>query len=121
MREIPRQRFGFQAQAVIDVDTLGGYGILPMKNHAVHKSQLSRLRRAHGQVEGVIRMVKEERYCVDILTQLRAARAALRRVEQAVLREHAEHCIAGAAQSKKPKEAKAKLAELFRALERYAD
>lgn len=92
-----------------------------MSEHASHKAQLPRLKRARGQVDGVIRMIEGERYCVDVLTQLRAARAALRRVEQAVLREHAEHCIAGAAQSRKPKEAEAKLEELFAALERYAD
>lgn len=92
-----------------------------MSQHATHKSQLPRLKRARGQVDGVIRMIEEERYCVDVLTQLRAARAALRRVEQAVLREHAEHCIAGAAQSRKPGEAEEKLEELFQALGRYAD
>ena len=92
-----------------------------MSRHATHKSQLPRLKRARGQVDGVIRMIEEERYCVDVLTQLRAARAALRRVEQAVLREHAEHCIAGATQSKKPRDAEEKLEELFRALDRYAD
>lgn len=92
-----------------------------MSEHASHKSQLPRLKRARGQVDGVIRMIESERYCVDILTQLRAARSALRRVEQAVLREHAGHCVAGAAQSKKPAEAEARLEELFQALERYAD
>lgn len=92
-----------------------------MPDYATHKSQLPRLKRIHGQVDGIIRMIESERYCVDILTQLRAARAALRRVEQAVLREHTEHCIAGATQSKKPKETEEKLEELFQALERYAD
>lgn len=92
-----------------------------MNRHAFHKSQLPRLKRARGQVDGIIRMVEGERYCVDILTQLRAARSALRRVEQAVLREHAEHCVAGAVQSSKGREAEAKLEELFQALERYAD
>lgn len=92
-----------------------------MNGHASHKAQLPHLKRARGQVDGVIRMIEGERYCVDVLTQLRAARAALRRVEQAVLREHVEHCIAGAAQTRKPKEAEAKLEELFHALERYTD
>jgi len=92
-----------------------------MAAHATHKSQLTRLKRIHGQVAGLIRMVEDERYCVDILTQLRAARAALRKVEQAVLREHAEHCITGAAGSSRRTESAAKLEELFRALDRYAD
>ena len=92
-----------------------------MSDHGNHKSQLPRLNRVRGQVDGIIRMIESERYCVDVLTQLRAARAALRRVEQAVLREHAEHCVAGAAKASQPAEAEARLQELFEALERYAD
>ncbi len=64
--------------------------------HAHHTDQLSRLHRVEGQVRGITRMVEEKRYCVDILTQLRAVRAALRKVEQGVLRQHVEHCVAGA-------------------------
>ena len=92
-----------------------------MSQHASHKTQLPRLNRVRGQVDGIIRMIESERYCVDVLTQLRAARAALRRVEQAVLREHAEHCVAGAAEASQPDQAQAKLQELFEALERYGD
>ena len=92
-----------------------------MSQHATHKTQLPRLKRVRGQVDGIIRMIEGERYCVDVLTQLRAARAALRRVEQAVLREHTEHCVAGAAGASQPGEAQAKLQELFEALERYGD
>jgi DNA-binding FrmR family transcriptional regulator len=50
--------------------------------HARHTGQLPRLRRIEGQVRGLVRMVESERYCVDILTQIRAARAALKRVEE---------------------------------------
>ena len=64
--------------------------------HAEHTDQLKRLRRIEGQVRGLVRMVEEKRYCVEILTQIRAARAALRRVEEGVLREHALHCVAEA-------------------------
>jgi CsoR family transcriptional regulator, copper-sensing transcriptional repressor len=92
-----------------------------MSDHGSHKTQLPRLKRVRGQVDGIIRMVEGERYCVDVLTQLRAARAALRRVEQAVLREHAEHCVTGAAKASQPAEAQARLQELFEALERYGD
>lgn len=89
--------------------------------HASHRAQLPRLRRVQGQLAGIVRMVEEERYCIDILTQIRAARAALRKVEQAVLREHAEHCIAGSAAAGSPGEARARLEELFEALARFAD
>lgn len=88
--------------------------------HASHKSQLERLKRIHGQVGGLTRMVEEERYCGDILTQLRAVQAALRGVEQEVLRNHIQHCVAGAAASGDGTERDAKLAELFEILKRFA-
>jgi DNA-binding FrmR family transcriptional regulator len=61
------------------------------------KEDLSRrLRRIGGQVSGVERMVAEERYCIDILTQISAVRSALDRVAIEVLDDHARHCVAGA-------------------------
>jgi len=88
--------------------------------HASHKSQLDRLSRIHGQVAGLMRMVEEERYCADILTQLRAAQAALRRVEQEVLQNHIEHCVAGAVESGNQRQRDAKLGELFDILKRFS-
>jgi DNA-binding FrmR family transcriptional regulator len=89
--------------------------------HARHIGQLERLRRIEGQVGGLVRMVEEERYCVDILTQIRAARAALRRVEEAVLREHVEHCVAAAIRSGDPAEQKTKVDELLDVVGRFSD
>jgi DNA-binding FrmR family transcriptional regulator len=89
--------------------------------HARHTGQLERLRRIEGQVGGLVRMVEEERYCVDILTQLRAARAALRRVEEAVLREHVEHCVAHAIRSGDSAEQKTKVDELLDVVGRFSD
>jgi len=66
-------------------------------------------------------MVEQERYCVDILTQIRAARAALRRVEEAVLREHVEHCVAQAIRSGDAAEQKAKVDELLEVVGRFSD
>ncbi len=54
---------------------------------------LRRLKRIEGQVRGIARMVEEDRYCVDILNQAAAARAALRAVERLVIADHATHCI----------------------------
>jgi DNA-binding FrmR family transcriptional regulator len=56
----------------------------------------NRLRRISGQVGGLERMVGEERYCIDILTQISATQAALDRVALALLSEHAHHCVVGA-------------------------
>jgi CsoR family transcriptional regulator, copper-sensing transcriptional repressor len=54
---------------------------------------VKRLSRIEGQVRGLSRMVEEDRYCIDIVTQISAVRAALRRVEQEVLRDHIGHCV----------------------------
>jgi len=89
--------------------------------HARHTGQLERLRRVEGQIGGLVRMVEQGRYCVDILTQIRAARAALRRVEEAVLREHVEHCVAQAIRSGDAADQKAKVDELLGVLARFAD
>ena len=89
-------------------------------SHPSHKSQLDRLRRISGQVAGLQKMVEEERYCADILTQLRAVQAALRRVEQEVLQSHIEHCVAGAVESGNHRQRDAKLGELFEILKRFS-
>ncbi len=62
-----------------------------------HLSQISRINRAVGQLEAVKRMIEEERYCVDIMTQLRAARNAVKTIELGVLQAHMEACMAEAA------------------------
>ena len=87
--------------------------------HATHKKQLPRLKRAMGQVAGIVRMVEEEQYCLDILSQIRAARAALRKVEQGVLEAHANHCLRNAITSGRPEEIEKKMAEMMNALERF--
>ena len=90
-------------------------------DHARHKGQLQRLKRIEGQTRGLVRMVEEERYCVDILTQIRAARAALKRVEESVLRDHVEHCVAEALRSGSRARQRAKVDELVDVLGRFSD
>ena len=87
--------------------------------HASHESQLVRLKRIHGQVAGLVRMLEEHRYCVDILTQLRAVRAALGKVEEQILREHVEHCVGDAVRSGKQAAVQDKLDELFAVLSKF--
>ena len=79
---------------------------------------LNRLNRLEGQVRGIARMVEEERYCIDILTQLRAARAALARVETELLRDHLHHCVHGAIASGDPDNQRRKVDELIELLDR---
>ncbi|THD56117.1 metal-sensitive transcriptional regulator [Phenylobacterium sp.] len=81
---------------------------------------LNRLSRIEGQVRGIARMVDEDRYCIDVLTQVQAVRAALSRVETELLRGHLGHCIEGAIVSGDKDEQRRKAAELIELLERAA-
>jgi DNA-binding FrmR family transcriptional regulator len=86
--------------------------------HADHTRQLPRLRRVEGQVRGIAAMIESGRYCVDILIQLQAARAALAKIEREILDAHASDCIAGAVASGDSDDQRAKLAELTKLLNR---
>lgn len=79
---------------------------------------LNRLRRVEGQVRGLARMVEDDRYCIDVLTQLRAARAALTRVETLMLKDHLGHCIEGAINSGDAADQRRKAAELIELIAR---
>lgn len=79
---------------------------------------LNRLSRIEGQVRGLSRMVEEDRYCIDILTQLQAVRAALLRVESEVLKDHMDHCVMGAIAGDDLADRKAKASELIELLGR---
>jgi len=81
-------------------------------------SCLKRLSRIEGQVRGLSRMVEEGRYCIDVVTQIRAARAALNRVEEEVLRAHIQHCVAHAMTSGDEAEQRLKIDELMDVLAR---
>ena len=62
-------------------------------SHPSHRGQLGRLNRVSGQIDGIKRMIDEGRYCVDIMTQVRAARSALKSIELGVLEAHMESCL----------------------------
>jgi DNA-binding FrmR family transcriptional regulator len=87
-------------------------------SHTSHREQLPRLKRVEGQVRGIAAMVEEGRYCVDILTQLQAARAALTRIERDILESHANACVAQAVQSGDATAQASKLTELAELLRR---
>ena len=76
-------------------------------------SVLKRLQRIEGQVRGLTRMVDDDRYCIDIVTQISAVRAALRRAEEEILRDHVAHCVADAIKSGNRTEQRKKVAELM--------
>jgi DNA-binding FrmR family transcriptional regulator len=76
-------------------------------------AKLNRLKRIEGQVRGIARMVEEDRYCIDILQQVQAVRAALGKVESQVLKDHAACCVSEAISSGDPAEQKQKFDELI--------
>lgn len=77
---------------------------------------LARLRRIEGQVRGVAGMIEQDRYCIDVLTQIRAVKAALARVETVMLQDHLSHCIEHAIVSGNASEQRKKAAELIELL-----
>jgi DNA-binding FrmR family transcriptional regulator len=88
--------------------------------YAPHKDQLlKRLARIDGQVRGISKMIEDDRYCIDILTQLGAVDTALEAVALKVLEEHVQHCVAGALVSGDEKDAAEKSRELLEAVQRF--
>src|SRR3954467_7312431 len=91
--------------------TLGG-NIDPMRKD-IRASVGKRLGRIEGQVRGLAKMVEDDRYCIDIVTQISAVRAALRRLEEEVLRDHVAHCVEHAIASGDKADQRQKIAELM--------
>jgi DNA-binding FrmR family transcriptional regulator len=91
--------------------TLGGY-MEHMRNE-IKTSCLKRLKRIEGQIRGLAGMVEEDRYCIDVVTQIAAAKAALRRVEEEILRDHVAHCVEHAITSGDKADQRRKIAELM--------
>ena len=83
-------------------------------------SVLKRLRRIEGQIRGLARMVEEDRYCIDVVTQISAVDAALRGVEEEILRDHVANCVENAIASGNKAEQRRKVAELMDVLSRAA-
>jgi DNA-binding FrmR family transcriptional regulator len=84
----------------------------------IKASALKRLKRIEGQVRGLGGMVEDDRYCIDIVTQIAAVRAALRRAEEEILRDHVAHCVEGAIASGNQAEQRRKITELMEVIGR---
>lgn len=97
--------------------TYNGY-IFGWVRGPVKKSAAIGLSRIEGQVRGVARMIAQDRYCIDVIDQIEAIRAALKKVEGAILRDHIEHCVEGAILSGDAADQRRKVVELVRVLAR---
>ena len=102
---------GLGRQNALAAYTIGGY-ISNMRKD-IKASCAKRLNRIEGQVRGVARMVAEDRYCIDIVTQISAVRAALRRLEEEILRDHVGHCVEHAIASGNKADQRRKIEELM--------
>jgi CsoR family transcriptional regulator, copper-sensing transcriptional repressor len=96
---------------------IGGVGHAP--GYSVDKQQvITRLRRIEGQVRGLQRLIEDDTYCIDVLTQVAAVTKALQGVGLLLLDEHLQHCVAGAASQGETERTEALVHEATRAIER---
>ena len=91
---------------------------MPERSSDGGRSNVNRLNRIAGQVQGVARMIEEDRYCIDVLNQIAAVKAALGKVESAVLKQHAACCVAEAIASGDEQEQRQKFSELVDLIEK---
>jgi DNA-binding FrmR family transcriptional regulator len=101
----------FRHRLRLELDT--GMGYISTMRKDIKASCLKRLQRIEGQVRGLARMVEADRYCIDIVTQIAAVRAALRRAEEEILRDHVAHCVEDAIVAGDKTARRRKIAELM--------
>jgi CsoR family transcriptional regulator, copper-sensing transcriptional repressor len=87
---------------------------------ADREALVRRLHRIEGQVRGIERMLEEDRYCIDVLTQIAAVNTALESLAFRILDDHVNHCVAGVLASGDPEEVETKSKELLDAVHRFA-
>lgn len=100
---------------MLAVYTLQGYS--SSMDDRVKKAQLARLSRIEGQVRGVARMVEDDRYCIDVINQVRAVRAAIDKVEQEILHDHLQNCVAHAFEAGSERDRRIKIDEVIEVLD----
>jgi DNA-binding FrmR family transcriptional regulator len=101
---------------MLDIYTPCGYNVNMQKE--TKAAVLRRFSRIEGQVRGLARMIEEDRYCIDIVTQISAVRAALRRAEEEILRDHVAHCVEHAIASGDKRDQRKKISEIMEVLSR---
>lgn len=87
--------------------------------HPDHKKEAVRLKRVKGQIEGILSMIENRRYCPDILIQIRASKAAIQAVELSILKTHLDNCVSEAIMQKDESKAKEKIDEIISLIQRH--
>ena len=93
-------------------------GYINAMRNDIKQTAAKRLNRIEGQVRGIARMIEEDRYCIDVVTQIGAVRAALRRLEEHILRDHVAHCVEHAIASGDKADQRRKIEELMAVVSR---
>ena len=88
--------------------------------HPNYENQLVRLKKVEGQIRGIQTMIDERRYCMDILSQIRAVTGAMRKIESGILASHLQHCVNDVITSNSSKEAAVKIKEIKRLFEKMS-
>jgi len=116
VREVERNKEELAIGGTGEAATSGPHGYIKAKD----KEKLqNRLRRIEGQVRGLQRMVDEEAYCIDVLTQVASVVSALEKAGMLVLKDHVEHCVRESAESGDREKTDEKVEELTAAVERF--
>lgn len=95
------------------------YKVKDENKHPSHLSEIGKINRAIGQLEGVKKMVEDNRYCVEILQQLKAVRSAIKNIEQSVLKKHMHMCLLTASKSSNEEDILTKIEELQSIIKNY--
>lgn len=90
-----------------------------MEDHPDHSKEGVRLKRVKRQLEGVLKMIEDRRYCPDILIQVRAAKSAIQAIEHSILKTHLASCVSDALHEKNEEKANQKIEELIELIERH--
>ena len=88
-------------------------------SHPNHEDKIKRLNRIAGQIKGIIKMIENKKYCVDILQQTRAITAAIKSVEQLILKDHMNACVSSAMTSKSKKDQNKKIDEVLKLIKKF--
>ncbi len=91
-----------------------------MSKHPDHKATLTRVNRIEGQVRGIKNMIEDGKYCVDILTQIKSIRSALKSLEHVILESHLNSCVMKAIKSGSEKDSEEKISEIMELLKKSA-
>ena len=86
--------------------------------HPVHDQQIVRLKKIEGQVRGLQKMIEERRYCMDLISQIRAVSGALKKVELGILETHLQHCVRDALSIKDASKIETKIQEILQLLQK---